>query len=157
MRRFSRKRRGGSRDSQERRIDAEYWLGRLREVDAIPDLGFEPWAGSDVPPHLAVVARGTGEEGASKVVCFAPTDAGDALIAALATGAKLVEEESFAGEVMAIAPNWSIQARRRLGLVKADLPYTLKTLSRPELGEIREGVEAESDLEPAAPGVGIRR
>ena len=150
MRRFSRKRRGGNRESQERQIDAEHWLGRLREVDAIPDLGFAAWAGSDVPPHLAVVARGTGEEGASKVVCFAPTEAGDALIAALATGAKLVEEESFAGEVMAIAPNWSIQARRRLGLVKADLPYTLKTLSLPELGEIREGVESESDLEPAA-------
>ena len=96
MRRFSRKRRGGTRESQERRLDAEHWLGRLREVDAIPDLGFAAWAGSDVPPHLAVVARGAGEEGASKVVCFAPSEAADALIAALATGAKLVAHRRVA-------------------------------------------------------------
>ena len=91
MRRFSRKRRGGNRESQERPLDAEEWLGRLREAEAIPDLGFTAWAGSDVPSHLAVVARGDGEEGASKVVSFSPTEAGDALTAALATGAKLVE------------------------------------------------------------------
>ena len=150
MRRFSRKRRGGNRESGERSLDAELWLGRLRESDAIPDLGFTAWDQSEVPDHYAIVARGAGDEGQGHVVCFSPVEGGDALMAALATGAKLAKEESFTGEVVAIAPHWSIRSRRRLGLVRAELPYILRTLEVPALADAKAGIEPEADLDPAA-------
>ena len=150
MRRFSRKRRGGNRESGDRPLDGAHWLGRLQEAQALGEVEFEVMAETDVPAHLAVVARGTGEEGSSKLLCFSPVEAADALMAALAVGVKLAEEESFSGEILVMAPKWSIRARRRLGLVRAELPFSLTTRSVPALKESEEGVESEAELEPAA-------
>ena len=125
MRRFSRKRRSGKTSSEERPLDAQHWITQLKESGTIDDLEWTALAHADVPPAYAVVARAQDEAGNVQVVCFSPTEAGDALLAALATGSRLVsEEETFAGRVLAIAPIWSTRARRRLGLIRTCLLYT---------------------------------
>ena len=151
MRRFSRKRRSGKTSSEERPLDAQHWITQLKESGTIDDLEWTALAHADVPPAYAVVARAQDEAGNVQVVCFSPTEAGDALLAALATGSRLVsEEETFAGRVLAIAPIWSTRARRRLGLIRTELPFILEPKSAPALTPGQSGIQAESDLEPTA-------
>ena len=150
MRRFSRKRRGEGAKKSSEVIDAGRWLARIEEASAISVSKLEVISHESVSDRLALVARGLGESGEAVIVVFSPTNAGDALLAGLATGVRLSAEEAFTGEVFVIAPTWSIAARRRLGLVRVELPFNLRPISAPELAVNRRDVEAEADLEPTA-------
>ncbi len=149
MRRFSRRRRGGGdRPDGPTPVDAARWLGRIRDEGVLPGCRLEPIAHDDVPEHLAAMGRGEAEDGSPIVVTVSPRSAGDALLAGLATAARLNEEDGFAGTLYVVAPDWSLAARRRLGIVRAELPYTLRPLAAPKLAEREIGVEAEDAIEP---------
>jgi hypothetical protein len=80
----------------------------------------------DVPGDYAAVGIGEREDGTRVVVSFAPSLAGDALLAGVVTGSRLAGEEAgFSGEVVAVTPQWSTAARRRLGLLK-QLPFSVR-------------------------------
>ena len=148
MRRFSRKRRGeGGRRGAES-IDAVRWLGRVEEAGVLPVSKLEVIEEEGVSDRLAVLGRGEASSGDPIIVAFSPIRAEDALLAALAVGMRLSAEESFKGTVFAVAPVWSIVARRRLGLVRAELPFELRTVSVESLRTGGENIEAEADLEP---------
>jgi hypothetical protein len=149
MRRFSRRRRGGSSgDGRAAPIDAARWLQRIQEEGGLGGITLEALSHDDVPDHYAAVGRGTREDGTAVVVTFAPRHAGDAMLAALATGVRLAEEESFAGELIAVAPQWTIASRRRLGLMKAELPYRFRAIAASSLSDGNGSVESEAALEP---------
>ena len=150
MRRFSRKRRGDRGKKSSEVIDAGRWLPKIEESGSVPVSKLEVISHDSVSDRIAVVGRGAGESGEAAIVAFSPTNAGDALLAALATGVRLAAEETFTGEVFAVAPNWSIEARRRLGLVRVELPFKLRPTRAPELAADRQNVQAEADLEPTA-------
>ncbi|MDG2050357.1 MAG: hypothetical protein P8M78_09365 [Myxococcota bacterium] len=154
MKRFSRRRRGGaSRNNGPSPLDASLWLGRLTESEALGEVRFEPLEHEDVPASLAVVGRSASAEGDPNadpiIAVVSPKSAGDALLAALATGARLAEEESFTGRVAVVAPEWSVAARRRLALIRAELPYSLRPVEVASLSERPSGVEPEVPLEAA--------
>lgn len=151
MRRFSRRRRGNNSNRGEgaNPLDAERWLTRVREEGLVATPSLEAIVHEDVPEHLAVVGRGIAEGGDPVVVAVSPRSAGDALLAGLATGARLAAEESYTGGVFVVAPEWSLAARRRLGVVRAELPYTLKAVAAPALAEREIAVEAEAAIEPS--------
>ncbi len=156
MRRFARRRRGGStgRGDGPNPLDAGRWLGRVCEASLVEAESLVPLVHDDVPAHLAVVGRPEGEAGSQLVVAVSPRSAGDALLAGLATGARLAAEEGFTGTVSVIAPEWTLAARRRLGLVRAELPYTLRALAAPALAERELAVESEAAVEPSVLRVG---
>jgi hypothetical protein len=129
-------------------VDAERWLGRVREEGLVSAAGLEPLSHEDVPDHLAAIGRGTAEDGTPLVVAVAPRSAGDALLAGLATGLRLAAEDAFTGQLVVVAPSWSLAARRRLGLVRAELPFALRTVEAPALAERPPAVEAEAALDP---------
>ena len=150
MRRFGRKRRGEGAKKGAEAIDAGRWLGRIAEEGLVGVSSFEEIRHESISDRVAVVGRGQTESGDPIIVAFSPNHAGNALFAALATGVRLAAEESFEGEVFAISPVWTIGARRRLGLVKAELPFSLRTLEARGLQANPRDVEAEADLEPSA-------
>lgn len=135
-------------------MDAVRWLGRIHEEGIVPGSALAPIAHEDVPEHLAAIGRGEAEDGSSLVVSVSPRSAGDALLAGLATGARLSQEDGFTGTLYVVAPEWSIAARRRLGLVRAELPYGLRPVAAPRLAERELGVEAEDAIEPAVLALG---
>ncbi|MCS5636860.1 MAG: hypothetical protein NZ990_10105 [Myxococcota bacterium] len=150
MRRFSRKRRGEGSKKGSEALDAGLWLGRIEEEAGVPVSKLEALADDSVPSRFALLARGQSESGRAALVAFSPRDAGNALLAGLAAGMRLNAEESFDGEVFVVASSWSISARRRLGLVRAELPFELHTVAAPGLHTEKREVEAEADLEPSA-------
>ncbi|MBW2383131.1 MAG: hypothetical protein JRG92_05815 [Deltaproteobacteria bacterium] len=148
MRRFSRRRRAGAPSGSGSPIDAERWLGRICEEGVVDASSLEPVCHDEVAADYAAVGRGERADGSSLVVSYSPR-AGDALMAALVTAARLAEDESYAGEVIAIGPQWSVSDRRRLGVVRAELPFKLSTLAAPTLSESALTVEPETALEPS--------
>ena len=118
-RRFGRGRRGGRAPAEGGRgpIDAVRWLGRLSEEGVVAAGALEPVVEDDLPASFAVVGRGQDESGTARLVGFAPGCGGDAALAALAVGRRLAEAEGFAGEVIAVAPQWDGASRRRLRAV----------------------------------------
>jgi hypothetical protein len=159
MRRFSRRRRGEGAKKNSETVDAAGLLARVEESGVVPVSKLEVISHETVSDRLAVVGRGVDAAGEAACVVYSPTDAGKALLVALATGIRMSAEDSFKGEVYVVAPSWSISARRRLGLVRIELPFKLRPVSAPELAASRGDVEAESDLEPSAvrlAGVGIQ-
>ncbi|MDG2335834.1 MAG: hypothetical protein P8Q97_16595 [Myxococcota bacterium] len=150
IKRFTRRRRGESAKKSGEAIDAGLWLTRIAEEGLAGVSKLEAIGHESISDRVAVVGRGETESGDPVVVAFSPTHAGNALFAALATGARLAAEESFKGEVFAIAPVWSITARRRFGLVRAELPFKLRTVEASGLRASPRDVEAEADLEPSA-------
>jgi len=150
MRRFSRKRRGEAGRKGSEAIDGARWFGRLAEEGVIPVSGIEVLSEEGISDRFAAVGRGEVGSGGAAVVAFSPTRAEDALLAALATGMRLSAEESFEGAVFAVAPVWSISARRRLGLVRAELPFEFRSVAAAGLQTGAPDVEAEADLEPSA-------
>jgi len=115
------------------------------------EVSLEALEHEDIPSSLAVVGRAAepDSEAAGTVAVVSPRSAGDALLAALATGARLAQEESFTGQVAVVAPEWSVAARRRLALIRAELPYSLRPLELPSLSDRSLGVEAEEPLDAA--------
>jgi hypothetical protein len=124
-------------------------LGRIRDEGIVRGSRLDAIAHDDVPEHLAAIGRGEAEDGSPVVVAVSPRSAGDALLAGLATGARLNQEDGFTGALFVVAPEWSLAARRRLGIVRAELPYTLRPVAAPKLAERELGVEAEDAIEPA--------
>jgi hypothetical protein len=114
VRRFSRRKRGSTSTEGAAPIDAARWLARINE-GGIESAPLEVLSHEDVPEELAALGQGEREGGAKVVLSFSPAHAGDALFAALATGHRLAEQDGgFDGEVLAVAPVWSLSARRRL-------------------------------------------
>ena len=150
MKRFSRRRRGGGgRSSGPSPLDAALWLGRLGESGVLDSERWVATPHEDIPAHFAILGAADGDDGSDARVVFSPHAAGDALVAALATGARLVEEDGFSGKISVVAPEWSVAARRRLGWVRAELPFRLETIAAPTLAEGRLLVEAEAPIEAA--------
>lgn len=145
MRRFSRRRRGGS-EGRGRTIEAGEWLPKLLEHGVIEAARLEPWAESGVPDSVAAIGRGEGPDGSALIVAFSPGSATEALLGGLAAAQRAVETDSFAGEVKIVAPQWPSGARRLLGLL-GRLPYGLEPVVAAGLGGDRVIV----DVEPAAP------
>ena len=120
-RRFGRRRWGvggggnGGDDGSGRSLDAAQELARVLQLGLVPADALEPVDGDEIPATLAVVGTGTSRDGEALVVGVAPSG-GDAWLAALAVATRI---EGFSGSVIAIAPSWSVAARRRLGLLRA--------------------------------------
>ncbi len=117
-RRFGRGRKsrttGGSRAKD---IDAASVFARIIEAKLVPTEALEPVASDDIPDNYAMVGVGEGEGGRKLIVAFAPDHGGDAALAGLAHAQFLAARDGFAGEVIAVCPQWSIAARRRLALL----------------------------------------
>ena len=152
MRRFSRRRRGGANEVA---INAERWFARMLEegvldlasLEALPEESIP-----DVPNNYAVVGSGEDKNGGKVLVSFAPRSAGDALLGGLIVASKQAEEEGFSGELIVVAPQWNLAARRRLGLV-TPTGYRLRAMSVPSLSESPIAVEPEAIDEPGVVSV----
>jgi len=147
MGRFGRRRWGGrgngGNDGGSRSLDAAQEITRVLRLGLVPADALEPAGGDEVPASLAVAATGTSRDGERLVVGIAP-QGGDAWLAALVVATRL---EGFRGTALAIAPSWSLAARRRLGLL-GDVPFRIEARREPVAGAAEGGVEAEP-LEPA--------
>jgi hypothetical protein len=113
MRRRFGRRRQRSEDGRESPIDAR-WLERVVEAGLAPAAELARVEYEDVPPSLALVARGRDAQGEAWVVAVAPESGGDALLAGLVASAR----EGSPGSVLAVAEAWDGAARRRLALVR---------------------------------------
>jgi hypothetical protein len=144
-RRFGRRRWGGGGngdDGGSRNLDAGQELARILKLGLVPADALEPAGGDDVPATLAVAGTGTSRDGEPLVVGVAPSG-GDAWLAALAVATRL---DGFAGTAFAIAPSWSLAARRRLGLLRPT-PFRVRALG--------EGAEAGVEPEPLEAPLGV--
>jgi hypothetical protein len=149
MRRFTRRRRSASSArGAAASIDAAHWMQRIVEEQIVPAGSLDPRATEEVPASYAAIGVGESQSGDPLVVAFAPHSGGDAVLAAVAAAGRLVEDEGFAGEVVAVAPEWSTAARRRLGLV-GKLPYRFRAVAASSLADSVLGVQPESMEEPA--------
>jgi hypothetical protein len=145
-RRFGRGRRGrNSGDIKNAPVDPARCFERIVEEKLVAASELEPLKVADIPASFAVVATGTSEDGRRLVVGFSPRVGGDAALAAVAVAQRLVAEEGFEGEAIAIAPQWTIASRRRLEAL-GTLPFAFRALAASSLGE--GGVELESGAEP---------
>jgi hypothetical protein len=149
-RRFGRGRKptGGAGERKAAGIDAARWLERLTAEGHVPVATLEAVEVDGVPDHFAVVGRGETETGTTVLVGFSPRHGGDAALAVLAEAQRLAaSEEGFSGEAIAVAPEWSIAARRRLALV-GTLPYRFRAVGISALGDDGGAVEGESGEAP---------
>ena len=157
-RRFGRRRwgGGGSDDGGSRELDVAQELARVLRLGLVDADALEPAAGDDVPAALAAVGTGTARDGGQLVVGVA-RDGGDAWLGAIAVATRLAATDGFAGTVFAIAPNWPLAARRRLGLLRST-PFRVRALIENTQGQPEGAVEPEpleaSMLCAAAPGGG---
>ncbi len=141
-RRFGRRRQGGGPDETRSPLDVARTLEQLESSGAIGLRGLAPLEVEGLPPGLAAVGTGTDEAGERVLVTFAPRDAGDALLAALAAASVGPDGEPFTGNVLVVAPAWSILARRRLALV-GETPFSLRAVEVSELGDGDDAVQPE--------------
>ncbi len=117
-------------------IDAERWLTRIKEDGLLGLEELEVDAETPVPGHVAAIGKGRRADGAEVIVSFAPRYAGDALLGGLAAaGARAGEDGGFTGEVIAVAPQWTGAARRRLALLRDELPFTVTAVTASSLEE----------------------
>jgi hypothetical protein len=107
-------------------------LGRISELGLVPS-ELEAVGADDVPSSLAALGAGSSDAG-RHLVAFAPEHAVDALLAGLALGLRLHEQEGFEGRVHAVAPHWSSEARRLLARF-SELPFALEPLEAPVLAQ----------------------
>ncbi len=146
-RRFGRGRRSrGSGESRNAPIDAARWLARIAELGVVPARELEPVQVEDIPASFAALGAGESEAGVPLVVAFAPRSGGDAALAAVAYARRRASEQGFDGEVVAVAPQWSIASRRRLGLLTA-APFKFRALAASALAEGENTVELGESLE----------
>jgi hypothetical protein len=109
----------GAGETRSAAIDAPRWLDRILEAGVLPVTALERVAASEVPDHFALLATGATAEGGSLLLGFSPKSGGDAALATLAHAQRLLAEQGFTGESVALAPDWSIASRRRLELLRA--------------------------------------
>lgn len=150
-RRFGRGR-GGRKTGEGRNpaIDANAIFARMLETGAVRAEALEPLQEPGIPVHFAALATGTATGGgvtSRLAVGFAPVSGGDALLATLALAQRLSEEDQFAGEAIAVAPQWSIAARRRLSLL-GQTAYEFRAVVASGLAGGESSVEPEPGAEP---------
>ena len=141
MRRFTRRRRGGSR-SDAAPIDAKSWFEKILEQGIVPAENLEPLEANEIPSNLAVVGSGEAKSGGRTLVSFSPRNAGHAVLAALAVGSRVAEAEQFNGEFHVVAPEWTGPGRRVLSVV-GELPFRLNPVAAPSLAVDGRSVVAE--------------
>ncbi len=169
-RRFGRRRGRSSAAGRGTPIDAARWLTRIIEDGVVAASRLEPLEEPGVPDHFAAVGRGEAQDGTPLVVAFAPRSGGDAVLAALALASRVAAEADgsegtdesaptspatatgFAGEVIAVAPQWSTAARRRLGQL-GELPFRFRAIAASSLSDGDVSVEPEpaEDLPALSP------
>ena len=148
-RRFGRGRMNrGQGEARGASIDAARWFERIVAEGVLPVTALERVAADEVPDGFAVLATGTTEEGATLLVGFSPKSGGDAALATLAYAQRLLAEQGFTGESVALAPDWSIASRRRLELLRAP---ALRFRAMAVSGLADDG--GEVGVEPAEPPV----
>jgi hypothetical protein len=140
MKRFSRKRRGA--EGRSASIEAAEWLPRILEQGLVEADALEPWNTERVPGNIAAIGRGQRTDGSAVLVAFSPFSATDAMLGGLAAAQQLVESESFAGELLIVAPQWPAGARRVLGML-GQVPYRVEPVAAPGLASGRVVVEPE--------------
>jgi hypothetical protein len=153
-RRFGRGRRSrAAGDGKRAPINAQRALERIVEAGIVAVEALAPASAEEIPDTYAVVGTGatskTGDPQSSALVAvgFSPVDGGDAALATLATAQRLAADEGFAGDAIAVAPQWSIAARRRLALV-GDVPFRFRAVAASALADGDNTVEPEPDVEP---------
>jgi len=154
MRRFSRRRRGGATDVA---INGETVFAQILEQGILDLASLEAMAEDavpDVPNSYAVLANGEDKNGGKVIVSYAPRYAGDALLGGLIVASKLAEAETepFSGELIVVAPEWSLSARRRLSLVQPSA-YRLRAVSAPSLADASLVVNPVPASEPGVVSV----
>ncbi len=149
-RRFGRGRNNnkGQGEARGASIDATRWFERIVAEGVLPVSALERVAAEEVPDAFAVLATGTTEEGATLLVGFSPKSGGDAALATLAHAQRLLAEQGFTGEAVALAPDWSIASRRRLELLRAP---ALRFRAMAVSGLAEDG--GEVGVEPAEPPI----
>jgi len=148
-RRFGRSRKSGAPGERKAAgIDAARWFERLTSEGHVPVAALESVEVDGVPDHFAVVGQGQTEAGETVLVGFSPRHGGDAVLAVLAEAQRRAgSDEGFSGEAIAVAPQWSIAARRRLALV-GTLPYRFRAVGISALADDGHAVEGESGEAP---------
>lgn len=134
-RRFGRHRRSGPPG-----IDAELWMKRIQESGLLPLKSLTPCPADGVPSYLAATGTGEFENGEKVVIGFAPRTGGDAWLAAMALATQIHVAGGFAGQVIAIAPQWYIPGRKRLTLL-GNTPFQCRAIAAPTLAEGNADVE----------------
>jgi hypothetical protein len=146
-RRFGRRRKStAAGEGKPAALDAARWLTRIVEDGVVAARELTPTDPVEIPENFAVVGVGEAQDGSRLVVAFAP-DGGNAALASLAVASRLKEESNFEGEVVAVAPEWSGAARRRLGLI-GELPFGFRALGSSSFVDGAAAVEAEACGEP---------
>jgi hypothetical protein len=154
MRRFSRRRRGGAADVA---INGATVFAQILEQNILDLASLEAMAEDavpDVPNSYAVLANGEDKNGGKVIVSYAPRHAGDALLGGLIVASKLAEAETepFSGELIVVAPEWSLSARRRLSLVQPSA-YRLRAVAAPSLADTSLAVSPVPVSEPGVVSV----
>ncbi len=116
-RRFGRGRKTSPGKSKTAAIDAARCFERMTAEKIVAAESLAPIRSDEIPEHFAAVAEGESERGGRLVVAFAPRHGGDAALAGLAHARSLAGDGEFDGEVIAVCPQWSIAARRRLTIL----------------------------------------
>jgi len=148
-RRFSRGRRGRSGDATSSEIDAPQALAHIAELGVAGASALEPVTLEGVPAAYAALGTGEGSGGDARVVGYSPRSGGDALLAALALAGRRQAEEGFRGEVVAVAPQWSIASRRRLAWL-GSTPFEVRAVVAPALAPGEAEVEPETAAAPVS-------
>jgi len=146
-RHFSRRRRSGGDDGRSR-IDVASAIAKILEHQLVDTSELEAFEREDVPDSYAALARGTGSDGTSLVVAYAPLGS-DALLGALAAALSTEGEDGapFAGEAVAIAPSWTVASLQRLGRI-GTLPFRLRAITAPMLADGKGEIQPESWAPP---------
>ncbi len=142
-RRFGRGRKTNTGKSRSAPIDAARCFERIAAEKIVAAKSLTPVRSDEIPPHFAAVAEGESERGNRLVVAFAPRNGGDAALAGLAHARQLASAGEFEGTVIAICPQWSIAARRRLGIL-APRGFDFQALAASPLEEGEAAVEVPS-------------
>jgi hypothetical protein len=154
-RRFGRGRKTrGAGDSKRVTIDAARAFERIIEAGLVEVDSLTPIEEDGIAANFAAV--GVGERDGKKVVVgFAPRNAGDAALAAVAVAQRLAADEGFQGEVVVAAPQWSSASRRRLAsLASSGWPFSFRAVASASLAD---DVAVESEPEKPCVGVSVRQ
>jgi hypothetical protein len=148
-RRFGRGRRvRGSGESKSAPIDAARAFERILVAGIVEADAIEPVSDDGIGPNYAAVGVAEGD-GGKFVVGYAPRNAGDAALAAVAVAGRLAAEEGFRGEALAVAPQWSAAARRRVAaLASVTAPFRFRAVAHAALAD--DGGVVESDAGDSA-------
>ncbi len=149
-RRFGRGRKGrSSGGSRTTSIDAARIFEKIVEAKLVSTESLEPVNSEAFPDTYAAVGVGEGEGGRKLVVAFSPDHGGDAALAGLAHAQALAASEGFNGDVIAVCPQWSIAARRRLALLGQG-DFSFRAIAASALADGENAVVSVDAAESAA-------